>query len=63
MGKIHRIRVRGKQRSRPDAALVAQAIIQLGRELREQDQQAQAEKKPAPTRQPEEPTDHDEVSA
>ena len=33
MGNIRRIRVRGKPRAHPDAALVAEAIIQLGREL------------------------------
>jgi hypothetical protein len=33
MGKVRRIRVRAIRRKHPDAALVAQAIIQLGREL------------------------------
>jgi hypothetical protein len=47
MGKVYRIRVRGKQRKHPDAALVAQAIIQLGRELWEREQQRQQEEKTA----------------
>jgi len=38
MGKIHRIRVRGNQRKHPNAALIAQAIIQLGREIWEREQ-------------------------
>lgn len=38
MGKVNRIRVRGAPRKDPDAALVAQAIIQLGRELWEKEQ-------------------------
>lgn len=43
MGKVRRIRVWGKQRKHPDAALVAQAIIQLGRELWESRQAEQQE--------------------
>jgi hypothetical protein len=40
MGKIRRIRVRGEQRKNPDAALVAQVIIQLGREIWEREERA-----------------------
>jgi hypothetical protein len=46
MGKIRRIRIRGKQRTHPDAALVAQAIIQLGREIWEREQREAREAKP-----------------
>jgi hypothetical protein len=52
MGKVRRIRVRGKQRKHPDAALVAEAIIQLGRELWAKDQ-ARQQQLAAPTAEPE----------
>jgi hypothetical protein len=44
MSKIHRIRVRGRQRKNPDAALLAEAIIQLGREQWAEYQKKQAKK-------------------
>lgn len=39
MARNYRVRARGKQRTRMDAALIAQAIIQLGRELAEEEKQ------------------------
>ena len=44
---IRRIRIRGEQRKHPDVALVAQAVMQLGREMymREQAEKAEQESK------------------
>lgn len=52
MGKVHRIHVRGKQRKDPDAALVAQAIILLGRELWEKRQARRGDAPPPPSDEP-----------
>lgn len=60
MGKIRRIRVRGQQRKHPDAALIAQAIIQLGREIAAREEQQGCKKavdEPKPKRPPKPPVD------
>ncbi|MYW94949.1 hypothetical protein G3I59_31210 [Amycolatopsis rubida] len=52
MRKARRIRVRGAPRKNPDVELVAQAIIQLGREIWEREKRdQQADETPEDGRQ------------
>jgi len=58
MGREYRIRVRGRQRPDSDAELVAQAIVQIARELWKQADEAAQEneaEKPAPQESEETP--------
>jgi len=60
MGREYRVQVRGRQRPDSDAALVAQAIVQIARELWKQadeaEQAARAETENLPIQEPEETT-------
>ena len=60
MGREYRVRVQGRQRPNPDATLVAQAIVQIARELwkkaDEAEQAAKAVTENPPIQEPEETT-------